>query len=55
MSRSSLDRSLLEIIKDPDAGLSEDRLRLFIISLLCGQQLPDVGQLHVGGIFVAVF
>ncbi|EDO32378.1 predicted protein [Nematostella vectensis] len=36
MSKSTLDKSILEIIQDPDAGTPEDKLRLFIIYYVSG-------------------
>lgn len=36
MSKSTLDTSLLDIITDPEAGTVEDKVRLGIISLICG-------------------
>jgi len=41
MSKSVLDKSILDIISDPDAGNPEDKLRLFIISLICGPLMSD--------------
>lgn len=35
MSKQTLDRSVLDIINDPECGLPEDKLRLFIIYYLC--------------------
>ncbi|XP_012266918.1 protein sly1 homolog [Athalia rosae] len=35
MSKQTLDRSILDIINDPDSGTPEDKLRLFIIYYLC--------------------
>lgn len=40
MSKASLD-NLMEIISDPEAGTPEDKLRLFLIALICGQSLSD--------------
>jgi hypothetical protein len=41
MSKSVLDKSILDIISDPDAGTPEDKLRLFIINLICGPQMSE--------------
>ncbi|XP_015588870.1 protein sly1 homolog [Cephus cinctus] len=35
MSKQTLDRSILEIINDPECGTPEDKLRLFVIYYLC--------------------
>ncbi|KAK0180867.1 hypothetical protein PV327_003204 [Microctonus hyperodae] len=35
MSKQTLDRSILDIINDPDSGTPEDKIRLFIIYYLC--------------------
>ncbi|XP_011494977.1 PREDICTED: protein sly1 homolog isoform X2 [Ceratosolen solmsi marchali] len=35
MSKQTLDRSVLDVINDPDCGVLEDKLRLFIIYYLC--------------------
>ncbi|XP_011313950.1 protein sly1 homolog [Fopius arisanus] len=35
MSRQTLDRSILDIINDPDCGTPDDKIRLFIIYYLC--------------------
>ncbi|OXU18461.1 protein sly1 homolog [Nasonia vitripennis] len=35
MSKQTLDRSILDIINDPECGLPDDKLRLFIIYYLC--------------------
>ena len=36
MSKAVLDKSPLELIIDPNAGLTSDKLRLFLIQYLCG-------------------
>lgn len=41
MSKALLDKPIMDIISDPDAGTPEDKLRLFIISVICGQQMSD--------------
>ncbi|XP_014208527.1 protein sly1 homolog isoform X2 [Copidosoma floridanum] len=35
MSMQTLDRSILDVINDPECGMPEDKLRLFIIYYLC--------------------
>ncbi|XP_077992869.1 sec1 family domain-containing protein 1-like [Glandiceps talaboti] len=42
MSKASLDKSLFDMINDPDAGQPEDKMRLFIIFYICGQSMTDV-------------
>ncbi|CAL9686669.1 unnamed protein product [Knipowitschia caucasica] len=47
MSKSTLDKSLLDIISDPDAGTPEDKMRLFLIFFITAPQPPtesDVEQ-----------
>lgn len=46
MSKQTLDRSILDIINDPDCGTPEDKLRLFIIYYLC-TNISDVRIFHV--------
>ncbi|GAB1600909.1 sec1 family domain-containing protein 1 [Argonauta hians] len=41
MSKSVLDKSLMDIISDPEAGNPEDKIRLFIISMICGPPMTD--------------
>ncbi|XP_013396330.1 sec1 family domain-containing protein 1 [Lingula anatina] len=41
MSKASLEKSLMDIITDPEAGTPEDKLRLFIIALVCGPTMTD--------------
>ncbi|XP_050319659.1 protein sly1 homolog [Bactrocera neohumeralis] len=41
MSKQTLDRPLLELLKDPEFGLPEDKLRLFIIYYICAQNVPE--------------
>ncbi|XP_014671139.1 PREDICTED: sec1 family domain-containing protein 1-like [Priapulus caudatus] len=41
MSRSQLDKSLMDIITNPEAGSAEDKMRLFLIALLCGQPMTE--------------
>ncbi|XP_055595052.1 protein sly1 homolog [Uranotaenia lowii] len=40
MSRQALDRALVDVLKDPEFGTSEDRMRLFIIYYICSS-VPD--------------
>uniref|UniRef100_A0A4W4DYM9 Sec1 family domain-containing protein 1 n=2 Tax=Electrophorus electricus TaxID=8005 RepID=A0A4W4DYM9_ELEEL len=46
MSKSTLDKSLLDIITDPDAGTPEDKMRLFLIFYITAQQPPSEGDLE---------
>ncbi|ESN94842.1 hypothetical protein HELRODRAFT_115024 [Helobdella robusta] len=41
MSKSALDKTIADIISDPEAGTPEDKVRLFIISIICGQNMPE--------------
>uniref|UniRef100_A0A8C9W174 Sec1 family domain-containing protein 1 n=1 Tax=Scleropages formosus TaxID=113540 RepID=A0A8C9W174_SCLFO len=41
MSKSTLDKSLLDMISDPDAGTPEDKMRLFLIYYITSQQPPS--------------
>uniref|UniRef100_A0A8C9NC50 Sec1 family domain containing 1 n=1 Tax=Serinus canaria TaxID=9135 RepID=A0A8C9NC50_SERCA len=41
MSKSTLDKSLLDMISDPDAGTPEDKLRLFLIYYISSAQAPS--------------
>ncbi|XP_066464671.1 sec1 family domain-containing protein 1 [Eleutherodactylus coqui] len=41
MSKSTLDKSLLDIISDPDAGTPEDKMRLFLIYYITSAQPPS--------------
>uniref|UniRef100_A0A7I2YQQ1 Sec1 family domain containing 1 n=1 Tax=Homo sapiens TaxID=9606 RepID=A0A7I2YQQ1_HUMAN len=43
MSKTTLDKSLLDIISDPDAGTPEDKMRLFLIYYISTQQAPSEG------------
>lgn len=42
MSKQTLDKPLLDLLKDPEFGTSEDKLRLFIIFYICSQNIPDL-------------
>ncbi|KAG7258062.1 hypothetical protein CRUP_014817 [Coryphaenoides rupestris] len=46
MSKSTLDKSLLDIISDPDAGTPEDKMRLFLIFYITSQQAPSESDLE---------
>ncbi|XP_071392097.1 sec1 family domain-containing protein 1, partial [Centroberyx affinis] len=46
MSKSTLDKSLLDIISDPDAGTPEDKMRLFLIYYITAQQAPSETDLE---------
>lgn len=41
MSKASLDKSLIEIIADPDVGTPEDKMRLFLIFYICSPSISD--------------
>ncbi|OXB83907.1 UNVERIFIED_CONTAM: hypothetical protein H355_009391 [Colinus virginianus] len=41
MSKSTLDKSLLDMISDPDAGTPEDKMRLFLIYYISSSQAPS--------------
>lgn len=46
MSKSTLDKSLLDIISDPDAGTPEDKMRLFLIYFITAPQPPSESDLE---------
>uniref|UniRef100_A0A8D2ZHR0 Sec1 family domain containing 1 n=1 Tax=Scophthalmus maximus TaxID=52904 RepID=A0A8D2ZHR0_SCOMX len=46
MSKATLDKSLLDIISDPDAGTPEDKMRLFLIYYISAQQAPSESDLE---------
>lgn len=46
MSKSTLDKSLLDIISDPDAGTPEDKMRLFLIFFITAPQPPTESDLE---------
>uniref|UniRef100_I3MCM7 Sec1 family domain containing 1 n=1 Tax=Ictidomys tridecemlineatus TaxID=43179 RepID=I3MCM7_ICTTR len=46
MSKTTLDKSLLDIISDPDAGTPEDKMRLFLIYYISTQQVPSEADLE---------
>ncbi|ALC38230.1 Slh [Drosophila busckii] len=41
MSKQTLDKPLLDLLRDPEFGQAEDKLRLYIIYYICAQQLPE--------------
>ncbi|XP_072031027.1 sec1 family domain-containing protein 1-like [Amphiura filiformis] len=41
MSKQTLDKSLMDVISDPDAGTPEDKMRLFIIYYICTPSVTD--------------
>ncbi|XP_046367606.1 sec1 family domain-containing protein 1-like [Haliotis cracherodii] len=41
MSKSVLDKTLMDLISDPEAGTPEDKVRLFIIALICGPHMSE--------------
>ncbi|XP_045129903.1 sec1 family domain-containing protein 1-like [Portunus trituberculatus] len=41
MGRATLERPLLEIIKDPDCGSPQDKMRIFLIMYLCAANMTD--------------
>ncbi|XP_008396904.1 sec1 family domain-containing protein 1-like [Poecilia reticulata] len=46
MSKSTIDKSLLDVIGDPDAGTPEDKMRLFLIYYITAQQVPSESDLE---------
>uniref|UniRef100_T1JGN0 Protein sly1 homolog n=1 Tax=Strigamia maritima TaxID=126957 RepID=T1JGN0_STRMM len=40
-SKTTLDKSLIELFADPEAGTPEDKMRLFLIYYICGPTLTD--------------
>ncbi|XP_037756465.1 sec1 family domain-containing protein 1 isoform X4 [Chelonia mydas] len=46
MSKSTLDKSLLDMISDPDAGTPEDKMRLFLIYYINSVQAPSEADLE---------
>lgn len=44
MSKQTLDKPLLELLRDPEFGQPEDKLRLYIIYYICAQQLSETEQ-----------
>lgn len=41
MSRTSLEKSIMEILNDPDAGTPEDKVRLLIIYYICSSNISQ--------------
>lgn len=41
MSKLTLDRPLIDVLKDPEFGQLEDKMRLFIIYYICTPNVPD--------------
>jgi hypothetical protein len=41
MSRTSLEKSIMEIFNDPDAGTPEDKVRLLIIYYICSSNISQ--------------
>ncbi|XP_065158003.1 protein sly1 homolog isoform X2 [Atheta coriaria] len=41
MGKATLDKSLLDIITDPETGTADDKMRLFIVYYLCNSQITD--------------
>ncbi|GFS30412.1 sec1 family domain-containing protein 1 [Trichonephila inaurata madagascariensis] len=41
MGRATLEKSLMDMITDPEAGLPSDKLRLFLISFICGPAMTE--------------
>ncbi|GFR22728.1 sec1 family domain-containing protein 1 [Trichonephila clavata] len=41
MGRATLEKSLMDMITDPEAGLPSDKLRLFLISFICGPTMTE--------------
>lgn len=41
LSKTTLDKSLIDIISDPEAGSPEDKMRLFLIYYICGPPMTD--------------
>ncbi|XP_017047505.1 protein sly1 homolog [Drosophila ficusphila] len=44
MSKQTLDKPLLDLLRDGEFGQAEDKLRLYIIYFICAQQLPESEQ-----------
>lgn len=41
MSKATLDRPILELLKDPEFGQPEDKMRLYLIYYICAQNVPE--------------
>lgn len=42
MSKNALDRSVLDIIGDPECGTPDDKLRLFLVYYICSPNMTEV-------------
>jgi hypothetical protein len=42
MSKNALDRSVLDIISDPECGTPDDKLRLFLVYFICSPNMTEV-------------
>lgn len=42
MSKTALDKSILDIISEPDSGSPEDKMRLFIIYYICSPHISEM-------------
>lgn len=42
MSKNALDRSVLDIIGDPECGTPDDKLRLFLVYFICSPNMTEV-------------
>lgn len=41
MSKATLDRPILDLLKDPEFGQPDDKMRLYIIYYICAQNVPE--------------
>ena len=41
MSKAKFSKSIMDTISDPEAGRPEDKVRFFIIALICGPAMPE--------------
>ncbi|GLV32991.1 SLY-1 homologous [Carabus blaptoides fortunei] len=42
MSKTALDKSILDILSEPDSGSAEDKMRLFIIYYICSPHISEM-------------
>lgn len=42
MTKTTLEKSIVELINDPDAGTAEDKLRLLVIYYICSANMTPV-------------
>lgn len=42
MSKTALEKNILDIISDPDTGSPEDKMRLFIIYYICSPHILEM-------------